>query len=270
VVELEQSTPEAFAKSTGQQDAGKWLRNPQDSFLGPKTTLRIAIDPGHGGVDPGAVRQGVMEKDIALQFSKELAEVIENLTDYDVVMTRDADVSVSLGDRVRIAREAQADIFLSIHTNTVTEGDAYGASVYTLSERASDASSAKLAELENRADVAVGLTGHVETDDVARVLVDLSRVDTNVRSRIFAAKLIENLHESVGVLRSKPHRSAGFRVLKAHDIPSVLLELGFISNARDLKNMQNNVWREQAARAVVAAIEGWVFEDNERSKLVLK
>jgi len=269
-VVLQETSRAAFDQATGQQDTGLWLRRAPNWGQGAKTSLRIALDPGHGGVDPGAVRAGIMEKDIALQFSLELAEVIENLTDFDVVLTRDADFSVSLGDRVRIARDADADIFLSVHSNTVTRGNASGAAVYTLSDHASDASSAKLAELENRADLAVGLSGHVETDDVARVLVDLSRVDTNARSKIFADGLIDSLQDSVDVLRTKPHRSAGFKVLKAHDIPSVLLELGFMSNARDRQNMQNNMWREDAALAVVRAIEAWRYADQERAKLVLK
>ena len=259
-----------FDRASGHEQASLWLHKPAEIVSEPKTTLRIAIDPGHGGVDPGAVREGVMEKDIALTFSQELAAIIRDQTDYQVVLTRDADFSVSLSDRVRFARQIDADLFLSIHSNTVTWGDASGASVYTLSNRASDEASARLAELENRADLASGLSGHVEGDDVARVLVDLSRVDTNARSNIFAAKLIENLHESVGVLRSKPHRYAGFKVLKAHDIPSVLLELGFLSNHRDRKNMQNKEWRRDAAFALVDAIEGWDFEDKERAKLVLK
>jgi len=194
-----------------------------------KTSSREDFDTASGKTD----------KDIALDFSTELAAIIRDHTDYQVVLTRDADMSVSLWDRVRFARQVDADLFLSIHSNTVTWGDASGASVYTLSNRASDEASARLAELENRADLSTGFTGHVEGDDVARVLVDLSRVDTNARSKILAQTLIENLNPTVGVLRSKPHRSAGFKVLKAHDIPSVLLELGFMSNDRDLANMQN-------------------------------
>lgn len=267
---LEPASREDFEETSGRQDAGRWLREPVQVQQNPKKSLRIAIDPGHGGVDPGAVRQGIKEKDIVLKFSQELADVIRQQTGFEVVLIRDADISVSLSDRVRLARDAQADLLLSIHADTVTEGNASGASVNTLSDRASDASSAKLAELQNRADLAAGLEGHVEGDDVARVLVDLSRVDTNARSKIFAAKLIESLHNSVGVLRTKPHRSAGFKVLKAHDIPSVLLEIGFMSNARDRENMQTPDWRHEAAVAVSNAIKAWSVEDKERSNLVLK
>jgi len=209
-IELKTSSREDFDTASGKTDTGLWLRKLPAPALNPKNVLRIAIDPGHGGVDPGAVREGVMEKDIALDFSTELAAIIRDHTDYQVVLTRDADMSVSLWDRVRFARQVDADLFLSIHSNTVTWGDASGASVYTLSNRASDEASARLAELENRADLSTGFTGHVEGDDVARVLVDLSRVDTNARSKILAQTLIENLNPTVGVLRSKPHRSAGF------------------------------------------------------------
>lgn len=259
-----------FDRQAGLSASGPWLRKDMAAKAEPKQALRIAIDPGHGGVDPGAVREGIMEKDIALKFSLELAEIIKEQTSFEVVLTRQTDTSVSLSERVQFARRSKADLFLSVHSNTVTRGDASGASVYTLSERATDAASARLAELENRADISVGLSNHVEEDNVARILVDLAQADTNSRSRIFAGKLIEMLHESVGVLRSKPHRSAGFRVLKAHDIPSVLLELGFMSNARDRRNMQDREWRRDAAASVVNAILGWVAEDEERAKLVLK
>ncbi len=269
-ITLHTTSRDGFDQAAGKTDTGPWLRKPPETALNPKTTLRIAIDPGHGGVDPGAVRKGVNEKDIALKFSKELAAIIRDTTDYQVVLTRDADVSVSLWDRVRFARQVDADLFVSIHSNTVTWGDASGASVYSLSDQASDEASARLAELENRADLSTGFSGHVEGDDVARVLVDLSRVDTNARSKILADTLIENLTETVGVLRTKPHRSAGFKVLKAHDIPSVLLELGFMSNDRDLNNMQDKTWRKKAALSVVAAIKNWADKDEARSKLVLK
>ncbi len=271
-IALEPASAQAFrAAAASAQDTGMWLRKSPQIDLAPKRGLRIAIDPGHGGVDPGAVREGVMEKDLALAFSKELAAVISLYTPYEVVMIRDADVWVSLGERVRLARDAQSDLFLSVHSNTVTRGDASGASVYTLSDRASDVSSAKLAELENRADLSAGLGDHVEGDDVARVLVDLSRVDTNARSKIFADTLINKfVQENVGVLRSRPHRSAGFKVLKAHDIPSVLLELGFLSNARDRQRMQDENWRRETAIAIVKAIQTWVEQDKERAKLVLR
>ena len=256
------------SQSTNQNN--RWTRETPKLALPEKTGIRIAIDPGHGGVDPGAVRDGVQEKDIALRFSLELAEMIRTRSPYDVVLSREADISVSLDERVRMAREAQADLFISVHANTVTLGDASGASVYTLSERASDRASAKLAELENRADLATGLNGHVEGDNVAKILVDLARVDTNARSMIFADQLIRDLDATVRILRSKPHRSAGFRVLKAHDIPSVLLELGFMSNERDRRNMQDRGWRNEAAIGVLNGIENWIADDKERSKLVLK
>lgn len=258
------------AEQATSRNQADWLLTNTETAVPAKRGLRIVVDPGHGGVDPGAVRQGIQEKDIALNFSLELKEILEAMSDAEVLLTRDADFSVSLGDRVRFARDADADIFLSIHSNTVTRGDASGASVYTLSNRASDAASAQLAELENRADISVGFGNHVEADNVAKVLVDLSRVDTNARSKQFAGSLIAQLQQSVGVLRTKPHRSAGFKVLKAHDIPSVLLELGFMSNATDRRNMQDKAWRYEAAMSVTRAIEAWVEHDKERSKLVLK
>lgn len=260
-----------FDLASGTVDDGRWTRQKQEAPKQSKSDrITVAIDPGHGGVDPGAVREGVMEKDLVLDFSLELASMISASGIYDVFLTRDADQFVSLGDRVRLAREAGADIFLSIHVNTVTFGDASGASVNTLSERASDVASAKLAELENRADTSSGLETGIEEDEVVRALVDLARTDTNARSKIAAETILENLKQSVGILRGKPHRHAGFRVLKAYDIPSVLIELGFMSNARDRRNIQTEEWRREAALAILSAIDDWVVKDAARSALVFK
>ena len=223
----------------------------------PPSRFLVAIDPGHGGVDPGAIRNGIAEKDIALAFGQEIAALFEANDAYDVMLTRSSDRFLSLTDRVRRAREQEADIFISIHANTVTEGDARGAAVYTLSDEATDAASAALAELENRADVAGGLDIRTEVDAVAKVLVDMAMTETRARSHAIAETLVAALRDRVSVLRTQPHRSAGFRVLKAPDIPSVLLELGFLSNARDRANMQDPVWRQKAGEAVLAAIEVW-------------
>lgn len=232
--------------------------------------LLVALDPGHGGIDPGAIRDGVVEKDIALVFATEVAQMIRADGGYNVFLTRTDDRFVSLGDRVRLARSAGADLFLSIHANTVIEGNASGATLYTLSEVASDAAAEALAALENRADIAAGLALETEVDAVARALIDLARVETNARSHRVAEHLVRDLGRSVGVLRTRPHRSAGFKVLKAPDIPSVMLELGYLSNAEDRANMQRAEWRADAAEAVLAAIRAWAAEDAFLAELVLK
>lgn len=270
-VALEQTDQNQFDLATGAGSDALWTRRalsaapPED----PRKFV-IAIDPGHGGVDPGAVREGIEEKDLVLDFSQELANMISASGAYEVFMTRTADEFVSLDDRVRLAREADADLFLSIHVNTVTFGDASGASVNTLSDRASDVASAKLAELENRADASAGLSTFIEEDGVARVLIDLARTDTNARSKLAASSILKHLKTRVRVLRSKPHRHAGFKVLKAHDIPSVLIELGFMSNARDRENIQSEDWRKEAALSILSAIDEWVLSDAARQALIFK
>ena len=207
------------------------------------------------------------EKDIALEFSRDLRRQLLDMGGFSVFLTRSEDEFVSLRDRVRRAQAAEADVFLSIHANTVTEGDASGATIYSLSEKASDAASAKLAELENRADISAGLDLTAEEDDIAKVLIDMTRTETNARSAHFAAALVDGMQNATGTIRSRPHRSAGFKVLKAPDMPSLLLELGFLSNATDLLNMQDPAWRQRAADGVVAALRNWAAADRVLSQI---
>lgn len=239
------------------------------SVTGQGMTL-VAIDPGHGGIDPGAIREEISEKDIALAFALELREKLIATGDFSVVLTRERDVFLSLSERVRIAQAANADLMLSIHANTVTRGNAYGATVYSLSDRASDAASAALAQLENRSDVSAGLDLSIEEDDVARTLLDLARAETNPRSKRLATAMVRGLSQSVDIIRSRPHRYAGFLVLKAPDVPSLLLELGFLSNAQDRDNMLSPSWRAKAADGVINALYTWVEEDRALSELRMK
>ena len=270
-VRLGQATPEEFAIASGAPPGVIWAttvtEDPKVTGNGP---LRVAIDPGHGGIDPGASRNGVLEKDIALAFSRDLRDQLTKESGFSVFLTRNSDEYVSLRDRVRRAQQAEADVFLSIHANTVTEGDASGATIYSLSDKASDAASAKLAELENRADISAGLDLTTEDDEIAKVLIDMARTETNARTAHFAAALVESMQNSTGTIRSRPHRSAGFKVLKAPDMPSLLLELGFLSNARDRTNMQDAAWRQLAAGGVVAALKSWSSSDRILSRLVMK
>ncbi|QPH54275.1 N-acetylmuramoyl-L-alanine amidase family protein [Pontivivens ytuae] len=222
----------------------------------------IVLDPGHGGVDPGAIRDGVAEKEIALTFGLELAEALRATGRYEVYLTRETDTFLTLRERVRTARSHGAALFLSLHANTVTEGNASGAAVYTLSARASDREAAALAALENRADAVGGAQLAVEDDDLAALLTDMAQRETNLRSVHLAEALVEGLGSSVGVIRSNPHRAAGFRVLKAPDVPSVLVELGFLSDSEDLANMTSPIWRGHAADGVIAAVDAWASRDR--------
>lgn len=252
--------------------------NPPEGWARPQpvTTRRagaddlplVMLDPGHGGIDPGAIRDGFTEKDIALTFGRELRDALVKTGRYAVAMTRDEDVYVGLRQRVDIARAAQAQVFLSLHANTVTRGEARGAAVYSLSEQASDEATARLAALENEADLFTDVDFGAGDAAIARVLLDLARVETNARSGTLALAMVETLRHSAGVIRSRPHRSAGFAVLKAPDIPSLLVELGFLSDAQDRKNMRSPIWRAKAIQGVIAGLDEWSERDRLMSDLI--
>lgn len=265
VIDLAPQKSDAFSQTAGWPSDAKLVMGPptprpKPLKIGGPRPLVIVLDPGHGGVDPGAMRRGVVEKDLVLRFSRQLKKELEATKRYRVVMTRDSDIYVPLRERVERARRARADLFISIHADAVEVGDAHGASVYTLSEEASDHEAAELAAQENLSDVIAGVRLTHEDDDVARVLIDLAQRETMVESRRFATILVEELDHSVGVLETRPMRSAGFRVLKAPDVPSALLEIGFLSSSADLKRMQQSAWRERAVASVVAAIDRWAEE----------
>jgi len=215
----------------------------------------IAIDPGHGGIDGGARgASGIDEKMITLAFSLELKRILEEGDKYRVVMTRDRDVFLRLDERVRIAREGGADLLISIHAGAIRLKNFRGSTVYTLSERASDAEAAATAARENLSDELAGLEAEEARNDVADILADLMRRETHSFSIQFARTLVGELKDTVQLVNN-PMRSAGFRVLRAHDVPSVLLELGYLSNAQDEKLLRDAKWRERAAKDISRAID---------------
>ena len=219
----------------------------------------IVLDPGHGGIDTGTKgSNGQMEKDIVLDFAKRLKEKIETAGKYRVLLTRSDDTFVPLAERVRFAREAGAGLFISIHADSLPhkEGDAQGATVYTLSETATDPAAARLAEQENRADVIAGVDLKDQPDDVADILIDLAQRETKAFSVQFANKLVGTMKQSTR-LHKEPIKSAGFRVLRAPDVPSVLVELGYVSNKEDLQSLSSDRWRDHTANAMSAAIDGY-------------
>jgi N-acetylmuramoyl-L-alanine amidase len=222
----------------------------------PRASRRVVLDPGHGGADPGAVRMGLREKDVTLAFAQELAPRLI-ARGWAVSLTRDDDRFLSLSDRVATAQALRADAFLSIHADTVLQGDASGASVYVLSADASDAEAAALAARENGVDRLGGLDLPAADEDVARALISLVRGPTMARSRALGSALVEGLSRRVAVLPSAPLRGAGFRVLKAPDVPSALLELGFLSNEADRARLADPAWRAEAAEAVAEALDAW-------------
>ncbi len=223
----------------------------------------LVIDPGHGGVDVGAAsKHGELEKAIVLEFAKTLKTKIEAQGRLRVQLTRGDDVFIALDDRVRFARQQGAALFMSIHADTLGEPNVQGATVYTVAARASDAESARIAEKENFADQAAGLEQTASAEEIGDILFDLTRRETRALSRDFASTLVAKWRDA-GSLNKNPNRSAGFVVLKAHDIPSVLLELGYLSSEKDLANLTSPQWREHAAQTTAEAIEAY-FASRDR------
>jgi N-acetylmuramoyl-L-alanine amidase len=222
----------------------------------------VFLDPGHGGIDSGATGPGgELEKTIVLQFSLALKDRLERGGKARVIMSRATDVFVPLRDRVRLARQAKAQLFMSIHADALPsdEGEARGATVYTLSDRATDDRSQRLAEKENRADLAAGIDSKEDQDEVADILFDLARRESRAFSLQFARQLIQTLPKATRMHRN-PLRGAGFRVLRAPDIPSILLELGYLTTAEDAKIMQTDDWRRATADAAADAIERFLHD----------
>lgn len=231
----------------------------------PRGKRVIVIDPGHGGPDPGTIgASGTYEKNVTLAMAREIKEHLEKTGRYKVLLTRDRDVFLRLRERVAIAREANADLFMSIHADSMPDRAARGPSIYTLSEKASDREAADLADKENKADVIAGLDLSHETPEVSTILIDLAQRETMNRSAQFASGLIGEIRKETAVLRNT-HRFAGFAVLKAPDVPSVLVELGFLSNKAEEKALTSRKHRAKLAQAVVRSTDGF-FSRVEEAK----
>ena len=252
VVDLAATDRESFMKTLAAE--GRPLQastNAVEREIAQKGDPRpiVVLDPGHGGIDNGAVaRSGEMEKDIVLQFATQLRDELERSGKYRVVMTRTDDSFIPLVDRVRMARIRQAALFVSIHADAIKkgEGEAQGATIYTLSETASDAEAGRLAESENRADVIAGIDMSHEPGDVADILIDLAQRETKAFSLHFAKTLVADMKPVVRMHKS-PLKSAGFKVLKAPDVPAVLIELGYVSSKDDLKQLTSSAWQAKTA-----------------------
>lgn len=223
----------------------------------------VVLDPGHGGVDPGAKSaNGVQEKDVVLAFAKRLRKKLEASDRYHVFMTRDDDTFLPLKERVKFAREKGAGLFISLHADYFPAeiDDARGATVFTLSEEASDAEAKALATKENFSDAIAGVELPEDSDEVVtNILIDLAQRETNNRSVVMARSIVGEL-AAKGRLHTKQLRSAGFRVLKAPDVPSVLLELGFLSNEEDEKQLTSDIWQDRMAGAIGDAVDNYFKE----------
>jgi N-acetylmuramoyl-L-alanine amidase len=242
-------------------DNGQAAGMPERPRPVPGRRLTIMLDPGHGGVDPGAVRGDVHEADIALAFARELREALRRDGRFDVEMTRDADLFVSLEARIVAARAAGADVFLSIHADAVPEGLARGAQVWTLAEEATSRAGALLAERHDRTGLIGGLDLSGQDDAVAGVLMDLARAETTPRTDALADALIHALRAAEIRLHPRPRERAAFSVLKAPDIPSVLVEIGFMSSPGELELLQSPEWRRRAAAALADGLIAWAEAD---------
>ncbi len=255
-IELNAADREAFAKAV------KATSGPADEPIAAAPAREpasakplVVIDPGHGGVDPGAMADGgINEKDIVFTFAQKLKARLEATGRYRVMMTRDSDVFVSLGERVRIARRAQADLFVSIHADTLSASPKVrGMTVYTGSERATDTESQELADKENRADALAGAESPETVEEVSGILADLTRRETRLFSQHIAKQVVQDAGSAMR-LNKNPHRSAGFRVLTAPDVASILIELGYLSSSEDIALLQSDAWRDKATGAIASAI----------------
>ncbi len=267
---LEAASATALAAQIAQEGA-------EDGATGEATARRaplghrpavVVLDPGHGGIDPGAVQGRLTEAALMLTFSRELAEVLRRRDGFQVVVTRDDDSFVSLEARLRIARQARADLFLSLHADSLPDGNAHGATVYTLAEEASNAASARLAERHDRADLLGGGVDLRQHDDaMAQVLMAIARTETQPRTDRLARALVDGISGAGLRMHRRPWQQADFTVLRAADIPSALLEVGFMSSPRDLERLQDADWRGQMALALADSLQGWMASEIGQASL---
>lgn len=279
VIDLEVASERDFASKVGNDHAfssdaynkGRTsVKNTSSSkaaFIAPKTAKKvIVLDAGHGGVDPGAIGiGGTYEKHITLAMAKELKEELDKSGRYKVYLTRNRDIFIPLRKRVQIARKYDADLFISIHADSAANKRATGLSVYTLSEKASDKEAAALAEKENKADIVAGLDFAEHSKEVSDVLLNLAQRETLNRSAEFATFMVQEMRKSIRTLHDT-HRFAGFAVLKAPDVPSVLVELGYLSNRTEEKQLKQKSYRKKLATSAVKAINKY-FENMQRASV---
>ena len=233
------------------------------SQLSPQKVRKplVILDPGHGGEDPGAeIKGGLQEKLIVLKVAQQLKEALETSGTLDVVLTRSEDIFIPLATRVRMAREMGADLFISLHADALpSTSSVNGLTVYTLSSVASDSESARLAERENISGILGKPRGQIESEEISSILMDFTTRETRMLSISFSEKLIETWKGELSLNKS-PLRSANFLVLKAPDVPSVLIELAYLSNAEDIKRLSSGQWHKQFISGVERAVRFYLEE----------
>ncbi|MGV8952019.1 MAG: N-acetylmuramoyl-L-alanine amidase [Cypionkella sp.] len=267
------ATPQDFAAKAALPEPAAWAL-PQPVALAPQQEagtgpLKVVLDPGHGGIDPGAEREGKSEAALVLTFARELKEVLLRDGDFEVILTRDSDVFVPLEERISIARAVGAHVFISLHADALSEGEAVGATVYTLSKDANDEASAALAERHDRDDLLAGVDLRQQDDLVAEVLLDMARAETSPRIARLADALVAAIKANKLKMHRNPHQEASFSVLKSADIPSILVELGFLSSHADLMRLEDAKWRQSMAEALRDGLKTWAKQDKTLRSLPL-
>ncbi|ATP12376.1 N-acetylmuramoyl-L-alanine amidase [Bartonella henselae] len=251
LIDITQSTQKKFDEVLKKQQKADFNTKIQRDL--PRS-FRVVLDPGHGGIDGGARGvTGILEKDVTLAFARALRDELQKGSHTIVALTRDSDIFLRLSERVKKAQEFDADLFISIHADTIDVHSLRGATVYTISDEASDAIAKSLAESENKVDLLDGLPKE-ESLELTDILLDLTRRETHAFSINFANNVVSNLSKSHINLINNPHRYADFQVLKAPDVPSVLIEIGYLSNKEDEKLLNNPQWRKQMAASIAYSI----------------
>jgi N-acetylmuramoyl-L-alanine amidase len=258
---LSPTTPQEFALMAAKPEPEGWVL-PKAADV-PKTVPRgtgpliVVLDPGHGGIDPGAESGDLHEADLVLTFAREFKEALQRSGDFLVILTRDDDVFIPLEARISTARAAGAAVLLSLHADSLAEGDASGATLYTLADDASDMAAIALAERHDRDDLLAGVDLTEQDDVIAHVLMDMARTQTAPRIDRLAEALKTAIKAEGLRMHRKPIQSGGFSVLKSPDIPSILIELGFMSSARDLAHLTDPAWRARMIGALQAGLTRW-------------
>ena len=267
---IESSSATQFREAVASQNVERSSRPPVTGIADGAPAAGkfvVVIDPGHGGIDTGAKgKHGTLEKEINLEFALALRDVLKTNDRVEVLMTRSDDTFISLGERSQIARRAKANLFISMHADSIRFPSLRGATVYTLSGRASDALSGEVAEGENSADRFVDPSWRKSEPEVFDILIELMRRETDSFSQHFAAGLVEEFGRHKVRLIRNPKRSAGFKVLTAPDVPSVLVEIGYLSNVDDEQLLLDSSWREDAAEAIAAAVFRFLQLDGPAEK----
>ncbi|HSM42325.1 MAG TPA: N-acetylmuramoyl-L-alanine amidase, partial [Afifellaceae bacterium] len=266
VLDLAPGTAEDYDRAAAEQrqTQAAGVGRKGDKLTGRRKSSKpvVVIDPGHGGIDTGAaVSRDVVEKDLTLAFASRLADILNGRGHVEAILTRTEDVFMSLGNRVKTARLNEAALFVSVHADIVPQDYVRGATVYTVSDEASDDLAERMAERENRSDVMAGLSIDDEPEEVADILFDLARRETKNLSIRFARTLIGDIRSKL-TLNKSPWRRASFLVLKAPDVPSVLFELGYISNEKDQKLLISEEGQQETARLTAGAIERFLVPDK--------